>query len=408
MTWENRLKPAAYTSPSGIRILFDYEDVSKSINKKTNAFDFPDANGTYIQDLGNTGKRYPLRIIFWGDDHDLSAAEFENLLTEIGSGILEHPSYGSINVVPFGDINFRNDLKTSANQTIIELTFWETIVRIYPIDQADPVSDVLTAIDEFNNVEAEAFEDLTKLDTVSDIANFKNKYESLLDSVESGIQSIASTQQDVQKYFDSVNDSINNGIDILISQPLTLAYQTSIMIQAPARAITSIRARLNAYENLVNTIIGNTPEDSNELHTNDLYASNYIIGSILSTINNQFVTKIDALESAERVLTQMDDFTTWRDSNFETLEIVDTGEAYQQLQSAVALTVRYLVEISFNLKQERVLVLESPTTIINLIHQLYPVDTVIDDELDFFIQSNDLTGSEILEIPRGRKVVYYV
>ena len=31
----------------------------------------------------------------------------------------------------------------------------------------------------------------------------------------------------------------------------------------------------------------------------------------------------------------------------------------------------------------------------------------VDDRLDFLIESNGLTGSEILELPRGRAIVYY-
>ena len=55
MAWNDRLHEAAYNSPSGVRILFDYENVRKSFDKKTTAFNFPDADGTFIQDLGHSG-----------------------------------------------------------------------------------------------------------------------------------------------------------------------------------------------------------------------------------------------------------------------------------------------------------------------------------------------------------------
>ena len=64
MPWDTRLREAAYISPSGIRTLFDYENVRKTVEKKTTGFDFPDADGTLVQDLGHTGRRYPLRIFF--------------------------------------------------------------------------------------------------------------------------------------------------------------------------------------------------------------------------------------------------------------------------------------------------------------------------------------------------------
>ena len=52
MAWQDRIVEAAYTSPSGERLTFDYENVSKSVEKKTTAFEFPDADGTFVQDLG--------------------------------------------------------------------------------------------------------------------------------------------------------------------------------------------------------------------------------------------------------------------------------------------------------------------------------------------------------------------
>ena len=62
--WELRLREAAYTSPSGTRIPFQYENVRSAVTKKTTAFEFPDAPGTYVQDFGAAGSRYPMRVFF--------------------------------------------------------------------------------------------------------------------------------------------------------------------------------------------------------------------------------------------------------------------------------------------------------------------------------------------------------
>ena len=414
MSWLDRIREAAYTSPSSVRLTFDYEDVRKSVDKKTTAFEFPDADGTYVQDLGHTGRRYPLRVFFWGDNYDTEADTFEAALLERGTGKLEHPIYGVVDVVPFGTITRRDDLKTAANQTIIEVTFWETIGLIYPASQTDPSSEVLTAVDEYNNAAAEEFAEITDLDSAVEQSSFKNTYQALLDSVKSNLQSIADTQDDVLKQFNAITDSINSSIDILVSEPLTLAFQNSIMIQAPARALTSIEARLDGYINLANLIItgddnvavpGNDSTNSNDFHTNDLYASTYITGSIISVVNNQFTTKTEALEAAEIILNQFADLIVWRDANFQSLSEIDTGKSYQQLLEAVAIAAGFLVEISFSLKQERRIVLDRNRTFIDLVAELYGET---DDQYDFFINSNNLSGDEIKELPRGREIVFYV
>tara|TARA_R110000772_G_scaffold268728_1_gene398246 strand:+ start:14201 stop:15445 length:1245 start_codon:yes stop_codon:yes gene_type:complete len=414
MAWNDRIREAAYTSPSGARSVFTYEDVSKTVEKKTTGFEFPDANGTYVQDLGHSGRRYPLRVIFWGPDYDQEADAFEAALLERGTGRLEHPIYGTVDVVPFGSIKRRDDLKTAANQAIVEVTFWETIGLIYPAAQSDPASEVLNAVEEYNAAAAQQFEDATSLDTAVETATFKGDYQALLDSAQSGLQSVADAQDDVRQQFNAIVDSINQGIDILVAQPLTLAFQTTQLIQAPARALTNIEARLDAYANLAASLTsgdgavvssGNDSRASNEYHANDLYASSYVTGSVVSAVNNRFDTKAEALSAADAILTQFQQVADWRDQNFESLGEIDTGGAYQKLQEAVALTAGFLVDISFTLKQERRIVLDRARTIIDLAAELYGS---VDDQLDFLINSNNLTGSEILELPKGREIVYYL
>lgn len=411
MGWTERIREAAYTSPSGIRITFDYEDVSRSVEKKTSAFTFPDADGTYVQDLGRTDRRYPLRIFFWGDNHDLASNAFEEILLERGAGTLEHPMYGSVNVVPFGEISQRDDLKTAANQSVIEVVFWETIGLAYPTTQGDPASEVLSAVDEYNAAKAEEFANSVNTDTESLREKLKGVYTASLNAVKSGLQKVADVQENVQKQFDAIYDSINTGLDILVGQPTTLAFQTTLLIQTPARASANIKAKLDAYGNLIGAIISGDganvsgSSQSNDFYSNDLYASTHITGLITSVINTEFQTKPEALSAAEFILDEFADITAWREANYAIIGAIDTGESYQQLQEAVGLAAGFLVEISFTLKQERSLVLTRNRTIIDLCAELYGA---VDSVLDFFISSNDLSGDEILELPAGRKIVYYI
>ena len=406
--WQDRIIEAAYTSPTGVRIAFIYENVTVEVDKRTTGFDFPDADGTYVQDLGHSGRRYPLRVIFSGEDYDLEASAFEAALLERGAGRLEHPMYGTVDVVPFGSITRRDDLKTAGNQAVFEVAFWETVGVVYPTPQEDPSASVISSVDEYNDAAAVEFADIIGLDSATAVATFKNEYSAVLDATKSGLQTIADVQDDVRRQFDAITDSINNGIDILVGQPITLALQTFQMIQAPSRALAAIESRMSGYRGLsrlLTTGEGTVATTANGFRTKDLYASTYVTGSVLSVVNNQFVIKTEALAAAEEVLAQFDEVNTWRDDNLVALSEIDTGAAYQQLQEAVAVAAGFLVEISFSLKQERRIVLDRARTIIDLTAELYGS---VDDQLDFFISSNDLSGSEILELPRGREIVYYI
>jgi len=367
MPWDERLeqREASYTGPNGQRFTFTYENVSESFTKKTSAFDFPDADGTYVQDLGHTGRRYPLRVIFWGSDYDIAAAAFMDVLALQGEGQLEHPMYGAVTVVPFGEVTRRDDLKTASNQAIMQVTFWETTGVVYPLTQDDPVSAISEAVTAFNEGIAGEFTEEFNRESVTGRFSLRDRYKKFLDGVKTGMQPIADTQENVRRQFNDIYDSINNSIDVFIEQPLSLAFQAQLMIQAPGRALTAIKARLNAYRNLADDIIfdteGNssTAPDYGTFRTDDLYASGLVMGSVVSGVNNLFTddtnltTRSQAIDAAEDILDQFEQVATWRDDNFQNLSgggpvesEIDTGESYQKLQEAVALVAGYLVQVS--------------------------------------------------------------
>ena len=273
---------------------------------------------------------------------------------------------------------------------------------------------MLAAVQEYNTAASEQLEEVLDLDTAVEKTTFKNKYEQTLSIAERGLRSIAATQDNVKKEFDAIYNSINSGIDILINDPLTLGFQTVLFLQTPARVSKGITARLDAYTNLAESLItgdgavrapSNDSQNANAFQNDDLFVSTIMTGLTVSVVNAQFETKPEALSAAESILDLMSDVTDWRDQNYQSLSEIDTGGAYQQLQEAVALTIGFLVQISFSLKQEKIIVLDRDRTIIDLTAELYGT---VDDMLDFMIASNELTGPEILELPKGREIKYYI
>lgn len=195
---------------------------------------------------------------------------------------------------------------------------------------------------------------------------------------------------------------------------ITLVEQTALFCQTPGRSGSPILEQLSAYRELLTFITTREPEvaiptfdsrNSNTFHVREVYAQQLLSGAIVSVVNTTFNTRENALGAAEAILFEFERVQAWREENYASLGEIDIGTAYQQLQEAVALTAGFLVEISFTLKQERSVTLTFPRTMIDLVAELYGE---IDGQLDFFMSSNNLTGSEILELPRGRELVYYV
>jgi prophage DNA circulation protein len=419
-TWADRLREAAYTSPRGTRIRFDYESVSRELDKRTTGFEFPGIDGAYVQDSGYSARKYPLRCYFWGNEHDRIATAFEAALCERGTGRLEHPLYGTFDVVPFGSITRRDDLKTEANQSVVEVTFWTTVGAVYPSGQASPKNEIEAALDGFDVAAAAQFVALMDLRGAVAQANTRSLIKRFLRDVSAAFDDVSSAVTTVNRAFRDLQQTVHFGLDVLVGQPLALAQQMTNLVRAPARAAVGIASRLEAYERLAMRIMGSLATTGalystalpalkrrqiNALHTADLMAMGAVSGSVASALAADYRAKPDALAAADRLLTQLDQVVAWREARFRELAEVDPGTSYQALQHAVALTAGYLVEASFSLATERRIVLDRPRTIIDLAAELYGS---VDDKLDLLIETNRLSGSEILELPRGRQIAYYV
>lgn len=410
MSWEDRLKEAAYTAPGGTRATFLVEDVSRSFDKKTNGFTFPDASGTYVQDSGVSGFKYPLTIYFSGPDCDVEAEAFESLLRETGIGRLEHPLYGVINVVPFGTITRTDAIKTEANQTKIELEFWETNLLIYPLPQADQLSAVFEAISDVKAALSGEVLDSIDVTDASALARFKDGLSGALNKVKSALGTIKNITAAVTAIKSKINSIVSGAMGFVSEIKNTISGVISAfvdLVTLPGTLVESFKTQISGYKNLFGDLtsfkgVFSNKEDYQAAVTGVTVAMS---GLIVDLVESDFNTQGEALEAAEDLLAIFDDVTGWIEEKAQGLGRTDSNAVYQRLHSAVMAAATYLVQQSFTLKKERKLVLNRSRTIIDLCAELYGE---VDSALDFFITSNDLSGAEILEIPKGREVLYYV
>jgi len=417
--WQGRVKEAAYSSPTGVRVPFLFEDVSRETTLRTAEFQFSGLDESYIQQNGFGARKYPLRCIFSGSSHDKDATQFEYALLTKGIGELEHPFYGTFAVVPVGSFTRRDDLVSGANQTIIEVTFSTTLASVYPAGQGYPVSEIEASLGSFTDAANETFAATAELDTISKQADFKATVRGVLKDIRGAFATVGGITATARRAFEDQVRLVNEGLDTLVGSPLVLAQQISNLVLAPARALEGLVGRIDGYGRMLQGIVGNhssTQGDSatlpdaiaskrNEFRLSDLVATTAVAGSVHSTTDTKFTTRPQALRAAEGVMSQLAQAIVWRDERLAALEQIDTGEAYQTLQEAVSQAAGFLVVSSFSLVPERRIVIDRDRTILDLCAEIY--GTTSNERLDFLITSNDLSGSEILELKRGTAVLYY-
>lgn len=414
MTWQDRLKEGAYNSPSGVRHTFKYEDLSRSFDKKTSAHDFPNADGTYIQDNGRTGRKYPITAYFSGPNCDTDADAFEDALGETGRGKLEHPIYGTVDVVPFGTITRNDALKSAANQSVVEVTFWETIPLIYPIPQSDPQSIIIDAVQEFTGALGISVADKLDIFDPATVAQFKDRVIAQVNSIKTTLGKISEIKTQVEDNVtrvlalaDSISAATTETADAVrgvINETVSAVME---LIALPSQVAEDLKTKITSYKEMLGSVLSPLfpTDDESEFLSSTVMAETITASLAVNMVESELSSQGEATSAADELLSMFDEVVTWGETTSDNLGLLDTGESYQKLQETIALTAGYLIEISFTLKKERKIILTESCTIIDLAARLYgELDTI----LDFFINSNEFTGSEIIEVPKGREVLYYV
>lgn len=430
MAWQDRVRRGAYSGPSGERIEFDFEDVSRETTKRTAAFQFQGVNESYVQDNGYGARRYPLSCIFWGDECDRIATSFELLLLEPGVGTLEHPLYGTFDVVPFGTVTRRDALKTGGNQAIVEVTFWTTTGVVYPTAGPSLLNEVELSVANFNAQMAQSYGESMQLQTATEQSSLRGTVDAGIRTANEYLRKPAEALEEAAREFNAWQITISRGIAALVGNPVLLAGQVTQMIQGPARALIGIENQIVAYADFIRSIINSDTGQpwrqvcacsnprrqvtmANDWYTADLFALNGLVSMAIAATKAEYFARPEALSVADYLLDELAALVAWREQGFGALggpgygariNVLDTGAAYQAAQETISLCASYLITLAFTLATERTVVLDRPRTIIDLAAELYGE---VDEKLDFLIDTNALTGSDILELPRGREIVWY-
>lgn len=414
MSWRNRLQTCTYKSPSGAEFTLQYEDVQFTGTKKTTAFEFVGSNDVFVQDNRSGIKTYPMNVFFSGDDYDLEANQFFAGLSEQGAGKLQHPIYGLLQVNPVGEIKRSDKLKTGSNEAAFEIKFVETIINLYPSSQTNQKEEAETASSNFDNDRSEEFSELIDIDTSTESQALIEENKSLLGQFRSGLADLTEGQADLQKQLTDTFNSINDSMEELVGDPLTLAFQTIQMVKTVTNSVALIEDKINSYGNLLNDIISpdNTvtqtynSEGSNSVQTQDLYASANVSAMVDSIVQTDFDTREQALQVATELNEYFDNYMTWKERNYASVGTLDTGLGYDNLQNQVAIASSLIIDLSFSLKRQKAVILDRDTFLIDYAYKYF--GTTDNAAIEEVIKLNDLNNSEIWTIPKNRLMRYYV
>ena len=456
MAWTDEIGEAAYTSPGGTRMVFNYSaQVERTTPLKTAESVFPDVDGAEIQSLGLGGRKFPMTAIFSGADCFKDADAFEGLLCERGYGQLEHPIYGKHAVVPTGEISRSDDLVDGLNESRVKVTFSETLTdKAFP-ESAVAASDALdAAMDDYGDAAVDAFADIIETGSVDDRLQLQSVLKAQGDSLFKGITSLAQkagdTAQKIQQQVSDIKNEVaqwTGAVDKLASNAKNIATGVIKVARLPAELYMGAVAKIEGYSSVIKDIINNVKKDpvGAKAIANQYAATSVVLGALVASMGygvaktaqaaanggsgadsaassggtgggagsgnssggsaGGFVSRAAVLSAADAVVEQFEAYKDYMDAQTAKDAFVDTGDSYAALLDTVVASVQVMQQAAFDLPLARTVRLSRDRQVIELLTEFYGADGF--SRLDQFITDNHLTADEIVIVPMGREVTYY-
>ncbi|AUR81994.1 DNA circulation [Vibrio phage 1.017.O._10N.286.55.C11] len=415
MAWQDRLQTCTYTSPSGAEFTLAYEDVKRTLKKKTTVFEFVSSDDVYVQDNFVGAKSFPMVVYFSGEDHDLQANDFFEGLSEQGAGQLQHPIYGLLTVNATDSIEQVDRLKTGANQSAFTITFIETITDLYPSAQTNRKEASEAASENFDNTKAGEFAGGINLDSVAEEQSLIGEINDFVGEYEEALKPLVEGVADAERFLNDVSNSITNGIDTLIGTPLTLAFQCTQLVKTATNTGSLIGDKLDAYGDLLDSIISpdnttTTPTynnvGQNSVQTQDLFAASNVSAIADSITATDFDTREEALSAAESVQNSFFNYVEWKERNYTSVGIEDEGAGYEALLEQITTTVADVVNNAATLQRIRNVVIDRDMLVLDFAYQYF--GTSDSDTVEKVILLNGLDNSDIFTLEKGKLMRFLV
>jgi prophage DNA circulation protein len=408
MSYLDRLAEMIYTAPSGAAFRLRFTDVERTQGKKAPVSEFPNQDQGAVQDLGQSTPRYPVSAWIDGPDYDLVADRFWTALNESGPGTLDHPRYGTIQVLPVSISQTESFVNGAGRATFaIEFVRSEDIALEYPRTAALARLSVTSQVDAAQLAIDNSLAGV-ELEEPGALAALKDNVLGGLDAVTSAFDRVTGITQSVAAEIQATVDEITGTIDDLVQAPLNLVTALSNLYRLPADVITDVKSKIDGYTAIAETVYAAAVATT--LRYGELFgiiqAGNVNAAAIAAadaSASGTATTRRDAIDAAETL-------RALADSQAATIDAmgVDDYESYYATRRALTLAIDALIRSTLDLPAERVYTVPADTTLLELVYLLYGVDGDADTLMDRIIDYNDLTGEEMFIVPQGRIVRWYV
>jgi prophage DNA circulation protein len=433
MTWSERLRPTIeFVSPAGQIFAANWSDNQRSIEKQIGIFSYPKINGSITQDLGSSGITYPLTIFFDGPDNDVEADKFFRASIETGLWRITHPVRGVLNLQL---LTITESISPIASGGVTQfITEWiEPISDSVIVTAPEIQAKIANLIDVVNDVSATQFIDNIIQTSAAATEAVQNAVEAVVRVAETNLSPLYESVSEINARVTSVISGIRDNISQPVIDIIALAGQVQNLIELPSLVVTDVEARLDAYSNFIDNVFDDSGEptvvNKNAVLVQEISATSALVSSaqiastivILSKDQSSELTAIavrtraNAIEIAgtvsdlfTTVTDTLDDIQTEYAAEDIDIQYFSQSSSFNDTATIIAQAISYILIAAFDLAIEKRFTLKNPRTPIDLAITEYDGLGEDDSNFNLFIESNGLKANDILLLPAGREVLFYV
>lgn len=420
MSWITRLRSdIEMKSPKGSTFNPLWKGDAFSFEKKIGAFSPPDFKGSILQDLNIRAQAFPLTVFFTGSSYDLQGKRFMKALKEVGNWEIIHPTQGFLRLL-LARVTYNDFPVESGNVVQVDTEWLEPANVTAGLSLLQIAAGIENIINTVNAVAEGQFEEVILLNTpaLSALLGVEANIIGNIASVD--FENLFRLDPKVSAVFESTKRGITNTLSASTIDPCTLAAQFQTLIQTPLEASTNITGRLDTYTAFVGNIIsrfptGDTDDQKNNVVLHEMILTAAIGGLAKIIITGNLQSRGQVIESVENLRANYNNISENLDIGQSRFQVRDLDEQYfsqsQTFNDATNLvyqSIDYLLKASLDLAIEKRFTLKHPRSPMEIAFTEYGTLGPNQENLDLFIDSNKLTGDEILLLPAGKEVLVYV
>jgi len=434
MAYTDRLEILTYQSPKRKTFDLEFEDLARSITRKNAINEFPYQDKANVQDLGMGNLKIPIRCFITGNDYDLEADRFFKALNEQGYGVLDHPRWGSVDVLPIS-ITQSESFVENTGRAIFEIEFVQYFpdATEFPENLTSLFKNILGLISGVIDLVFQAIDSILTIET--SVRRFVRNARRIAGSLVSETRRIESRFKGISNKWKE--DTKNNFVTTTFGQRFSIqGREPQDNFNKSLRAFDEyIKNNPNADPNeIVSRILGisRLPQNENinglqlqksysdtidfieskfnenglmsdfEAILNGYSAIGFICSMCEKVVNSNINTRNEIIELVEKISEKRNQLKVIVDKVSQKNGNIDY-DILQQTYLVIVNTQKALLELSLQLPTERKIILTKDTTPIEFVFSL---DGSI-DRLDELINYNNLQNKNILVIPKNYVMRYY-